>query len=211
MHRNGSQDLRFCNYTIPQRGEIGDGWYNLSQPHGIGRGRIIALPPLTSGIADTMTRAIWFLIGFILLAGFLLVWQASRGASVLVEWETASELDTVGFNLYRAGSPEGPFVQVNSELIPASSEPLTGAAYNYSDNNVQPGNTYYYELEEVEFNGGRSRFGPIVVQAKSRLSTAWYLLLGVLLVLLLGGGVLYTRRSAVERRERADSPLGEGG
>ena len=81
------------------------------------------------------------LIGLIVLLAILLGWQAFQEASVLVEWSTASELDTVGFNLYRADTPQGPFAQVNSELILASSEPLTGGAYSYRDSAVQSGRT----------------------------------------------------------------------
>lgn len=154
-----------------------------------------------------MTRTIKFLIGLILLASVFLLWQASREATVLVEWSTASELDTVGFNLYRADIPQGPFVQVNHELIPASSDPLTGGEYSYRDGAVQTSRTYYYELEEVQSNGGRDRFGPISVQAESGSATRLMLILGVVLILLLGLGMFFTRRFESRRPEsRRDQP-----
>lgn len=158
-----------------------------------------------------MARTVKFLIGLILLATVFLLWQASREATVLVEWSTASELDTVGFNLYRADTLQGPFVQVNRELIPASSEPLTGGAYSYRDSAVQPGKTYYYELEEVQSNGGRDRFGPISVQADNGSATMLMLILGVVLILLLGVGILITRRSGSRHKQRESSSPGEAG
>lgn len=154
-----------------------------------------------------MSRTIKLLIGLILLATVFLLWQASQEATVLVEWSTASELDTVGFNLYRADTPQGPFAQVNSELIPASSEPLTGGDYSYRDSAVQPGKTYYYELEEVQSSGGRDRYGPISVQADSGSATMLMLILGVVLILLLGVGMLFTRRLESRRIDnRRDQP-----
>jgi hypothetical protein len=94
-------------------------------------------------------------------------WSAANSVSVLVEWTTASELDTAGFNLYRGDSNSGPFTQVNQELIPASTDPLAGSAYSYKDTQVRAGRTYYYQLEEVEVNGTANRFGPISVTAES--------------------------------------------
>ncbi len=157
-----------------------------------------------------MTRTIKLLIGLTLLAAVFLLWQASREATVLVEWSTASELDTVGFNLYRADIPQGPYVQVNHELIPASSDPLAGGDYSYPDRAVQPGRTYYYELEEVQSNGGRDRFGPISVQAENGSAARLMLILGVVLILLMGVGILYARRSA-SRNQIGNSPPSEIG
>ncbi|MBN1139062.1 MAG: hypothetical protein JXM73_20955, partial [Anaerolineae bacterium] len=38
---------------------------------------------------------------------------AAHGRDVQVGWETASEIDLVGFNLYRSTAAGGPYVQVN--------------------------------------------------------------------------------------------------
>jgi hypothetical protein len=120
------------------------------------------------------------LFTFALLAAALgllafLAWQDLSSTSVLVEWSTASELDTAGFNLYRSEEPEGEFVKVNSSLVPASSDPLVGGSYTYEDAEVRPGRTYYYRLEEVEYDGGTSTFGPISVRAENHI-TSWLLL-----------------------------------
>jgi len=95
------------------------------------------------------------------------VWKSAYDVSVLVEWSTASELDTAGFNLYRSETSTGPFIQINPELVPAASDPLAGSSYTYEDTDVRPGWTYYYQLEEVEINGNTGRFGPISVKADS--------------------------------------------
>jgi len=96
-------------------------------------------------------------------------WQSYANPQVVVEWSTATELDTAGFNLYRSSSADGPFVQVNEQLVPSSPDPLTGGDYAFTDTGVDPGRTYFYELEEVEYNGATQRFPPIQVTAGGSL------------------------------------------
>jgi hypothetical protein len=86
--------------------------------------------------------------------------------NILVEWETAMEIDTVGFDLYRAQSPGGPYAKLNASLIPSQSPgSVFGATYAWLDEDVQGGITYYYKLEDVEIGGQRTFHGPIAAQA----------------------------------------------
>lgn len=78
-------------------------------------------------------------------------------ASLVIQWTTESELDIIGFNLYRADSPDGEFVKINQELIPPSADPFVGGEYEFVDEGVQRGLTYYYQLETVDRNGNTTR------------------------------------------------------
>lgn len=112
----------------------------------------------------------WVVFGLVLIASAGLVgygWQLSRQASVVVEWSTASELDTVGFNVYRGERAEGPFDLITSQLIPSSADPLVGGEYSYVDRGVVPGHTYFYLLEDISSNGVGGRHGPIEVVAQA--------------------------------------------
>ena len=111
--------------------------------------------------------------------------------AVTVEWSTASELNTAGFNLYRGDSPTGPYVRVNAELIPASTDPLIGGAYIFTDTQVAPGRTYYYRLEEVETNGATSEQGVVTVTAVNNLTL---MVIVVAVGILVGAGLLFGRR-----------------
>lgn len=114
-----------------------------------------------------------------LVCGFVGL-QGRQKAEIQVEWSTASEMNTAGFHLYRAESPDGPFTRITTELIPASPDPLTGGDYSFSDRGVVPGRTYYYQLEEIELDGGGSRAGPVEVKAEAE--TSFWLPLAALLL-----------------------------
>jgi len=105
-------------------------------------------------------------IGLILAALVILLISAATPPAVTVEWSTASELNTAGFNVLRSDNPNGPFTRLNPEVIRASPDPLVGGSYVYTDTNVTPGQTYYYQLEEVESGGVTSPQGTVVVTAQ---------------------------------------------
>jgi hypothetical protein len=85
-----------------------------------------------------------------------------RETDVLARWETASEVGTLGFNIYRSLSPDTVGDRINGELIPSDSPGGgQGATYEYADAGVTPDNTYYYTLEAVAMDGGTQQFGPV--------------------------------------------------
>ena len=56
-------------------------------------------------------------IFWLLLAGALLLYQLTNPVTVKVNWETATELDTAGFFLYRSSSADGDFELINDTMI----------------------------------------------------------------------------------------------
>ncbi len=81
---------------------------------------------------------------------------------ITLAWVTGTEVRTAGFNIYRSENPDGPYKRINSQLIPASGS-LAGSRYMYQDADVTPGKTYYYQLEDVEYNGANTRHNPISI------------------------------------------------
>ncbi|MBS1250141.1 MAG: hypothetical protein MAG431_01731 [Chloroflexi bacterium] len=119
----------------------------------------------------TKTKLLLGLFIIITLGGIFLIYQTLttfQKAEIQIEWETASEVDTIGFNILRSENPEGDFTQINAQLIPASSDPLSDNVYRYKDPNVQAGRTYYYLLEDLESSGGTNTHGPIEVKATNQ-------------------------------------------
>ncbi len=69
-----------------------------------------------------------------------------------LDWETVGEQDTLGFNVYRGDSSQGPFQQLNNALIPAQ-EPQ-GGKYEWVDDSVSPSaDSYYYYIENISPSG----------------------------------------------------------
>jgi hypothetical protein len=92
------------------------------------------------------------------LAGFN---AAQVGDRVQVTWETVSEFNNAGFNLYRGlqadGSDRALLTYVASQAPGASQ----GAFYSYEDAAVQAGQTYWYWLEDVSLGGATTLHGPV--------------------------------------------------
>ena len=90
---------------------------------------------------------------------FEAVWGAE---GVRVAWQTANEIDLLGFNLYRAHSEDGPWVQVNPQLIPSQylGQP-EGGTYTWPDEGVTPGEELYYTLEAVDIHNRGSFTGSV--------------------------------------------------
>lgn len=109
------------------------------------------------------------------------IWQFLN-PQIVIQWSTASEVETAGFFIYRAENPEGPFdVQINREIIPANGQVVSGSDYQITDQDVIPEKTYYYQLQEVQFNGEIETFGPIETLAKRQgiLEISFAILLGM--------------------------------
>ncbi len=96
-----------------------------------------------------------------------------KHSKIQIQWTTATEFDTAGFNLYRANSPDGPFVKINQEIIRASDDPLKGGSYIFDDANVVPGTVYWYQLEDIELSGNTTRHEPIQVKAERGGTIEW--------------------------------------
>ena len=87
------------------------------------------------------------------------------GQDVLLQWQTASELDAVGFNLYRRSSDNTSFEQINEALIPSQAPgSLFGSTYTWLDLDMDAGKTYYYLLDAMDVNGRTQSYGPVLVK-----------------------------------------------
>ncbi len=91
---------------------------------------------------------------------------------VAVRWVTESEVDSAGFNIYRAAIPRSRFYQkpsdddyvmINTQIIPAEGSPATGSSYQFMDTDVNHSITYYYKLEEIDNVGEFTQYGPVSV------------------------------------------------
>lgn len=108
--------------------------------------------------------ALWILFGAVPV---ILNWV---NPSVSVTWRTETQIDTAGFNIYRAPAidnscesiAEESYVRLNGDLIPADvANTTSGQEYRYVDRDVVAYQMYCYQLEDIEFSQFSERHMPI--------------------------------------------------
>jgi uncharacterized repeat protein (TIGR01451 family) len=93
----------------------------------------------------------------------LLYFTAREGAQgVVIEWATGVEIDNLGFNVYRATARGGERVRVNGSMIDGTGSGQ-GRVYEARDEAAAAAGTYFYWLEDVEFDGDATLHGPVRV------------------------------------------------
>lgn len=89
---------------------------------------------------------------------------AAHADHVLVTWETVSEMDNAGFNLYRTTTADPPAAADLLAYVPSQGPGSTqGFLYSYQDYDVTAGQAYWYWLEDVDLNGATTLHGPVSV------------------------------------------------
>ena len=116
--------------------------------------------------------------------------------NILLSWETASEIDSAGFYLWRSERESSGYERITVALVPAEGSPTQGASYQYDDKDVEPGKTYYYKLEDVDTGGSRSYYGPVSAQVPAAIPAL------ADPGLLLGGAALASTGFVLLRRRR---------
>ena len=79
----------------------------------------------------------------------------------LLRWSTATETDNFGYDIYRGESADGPFERLNEDPIPGAGTTDKRTAYEFVDDEIEPGKTYWYYLESISMSGVRERFTPV--------------------------------------------------
>ena len=95
---------------------------------------------------------IWLLLGILIIVLILV-----DEPDVIIEWETESEFETIGFNLWRKKATQDEFEQINDQLIPSSSDPASGSSYQFLDSDIERGITYYYLIEDIDYDGSSTQ------------------------------------------------------
>ncbi|HEV8630248.1 MAG TPA: C25 family cysteine peptidase, partial [Thermoanaerobaculia bacterium] len=85
---------------------------------------------------------------------------------VEVEWQTAGEVGTAGFRLYRRDAVTKRWHALHDGLLAGLQTAPQGGTYRFLDEGAQPGEPLVYRLEEVEVTGSRRPFGPFRVAAE---------------------------------------------
>ena len=87
-------------------------------------------------------------------------------SKVVIKWSTESEIDNAGFNLFRAETEDGEYLQINDTLLSAAGSTTEGASYTFADEGLKNRKTYWYKLEDIDLNGVETMHGPVSANPK---------------------------------------------
>ena len=101
----------------------------------------------------------------------------TEAGAVVLTWTTESEVDNAGFNLRRSVKRASGFTLLNPALIAGAGTTGERQTYTFTDTSAKPGVEYYYQIEEVAFDGKRetlvTRLLPGLVSASNRMLTTF--------------------------------------
>lgn len=118
-------------------------------------------------------KHLFYSILFVVLLGFLTLQEAMAAVdlaeftatpqeeAILIEWETATELDNAGFYVTRNTVDQPiPFPPISGFIL-AKGSGVIGAQYEYLDEDVTEGVTYFYKLEIID-NSGNTDYSDVI-------------------------------------------------
>ncbi|MBN1999219.1 T9SS type A sorting domain-containing protein, partial [candidate division KSB1 bacterium] len=82
---------------------------------------------------------------------------------VILTWQTGTEINHAGFNLYRSSRPEEGYEKMNPALIASRGNATGGYLYEYQDQPPQNG-TWYYKLQDISTDGKSTLHAPVGVE-----------------------------------------------
>ena len=77
-----------------------------------------------------------------------------------LRWQT-TDIDSRGYDVYRAESESGPFVKLTARPIDGR---VKGGKpeFVYVDDTIEPGKVYWYYVEVIDVLGARQKFTPVM-------------------------------------------------
>lgn len=86
---------------------------------------------------------------------------------VTLKWVTESEVENVGFEILRAHEKEGNYREIssyqNNSTLKGQYNTSQRTSYQFVDQMVIQGQTYWYKLVDVDIHGVRTEHGPVAV------------------------------------------------
>ena len=86
---------------------------------------------------------------------------------IVLHWTTESEIDNLGFDVYRSLEEDGEYVRINGDRIQGAGSSSGRNVYSFTDVRLTNGQTYFYKLEDVSFDGKHTLHGPIRATPKA--------------------------------------------
>jgi hypothetical protein len=82
---------------------------------------------------------------------------------VQLSWSTFTETENLGFHIFRSNSKDGKYKQITQAFIPGAGNSESEKDYDYIDDSVKAGRTYYYRLADYSLSGQKRMHKPVKV------------------------------------------------
>ncbi|MCK6621381.1 MAG: T9SS type A sorting domain-containing protein [Calditrichaceae bacterium] len=96
-----------------------------------------------------------------------------------MKWTTQSEVNNLGFEVYRSGEETGAYAMIasfeNTPALQGGGNSNTAREYTYEDAILSNGGTYWYQIADVDYQGVRTFHGPVSAQAPDLIPEAYAL------------------------------------
>lgn len=150
---------------------------------------------------DRMRRSQVLFVLLVLFTLFsTLTWTEWRNGKVILEWESAIELDIASFLIYRRSEMETgkDYVLIREANVYRDSSPFTSSYYQMVDAGLVAGETYWYKMGLLALDGEKTEIGPISARASGNILIVLPLAIfsGIALICLFPWRYLLPRRKA---------------
>lgn len=98
---------------------------------------------------------------------------------VVLTWTTQSEINNQGFEVYRSTQEGGAYALIvsyeNNEALQGAGNSNTERSYRYEDRLITGGETYWYQIADVDYSGVRTFHGPVSAAAPEVVAERYFL------------------------------------
>ncbi len=85
----------------------------------------------------------------------------AEGSSVKLLWRTETEINNIGFTVYRSEAKDGNYTRIT--FVNGAGSTGMPTDYKFKDMKVEPGKTYFYYLEDIDITGEKNKSNIIKV------------------------------------------------
>jgi len=96
------------------------------------------------------------------------------GDQIILSWQTQSETNNLGWDVYRSLRKDGTYRKINAAMIAGAGTSAEPHTYQFVDEHVEAGNAYFYYLENIDFDGKRHKSHLIQVEMLTTLGQIKY-------------------------------------
>jgi len=93
------------------------------------------------------------------------------GGDIILKWVTQTEVNNLGFQIYRSEQEGGKYTKVS--FVTGAGSTAMPTDYQFTDKEVEPGKTYFYYLEDVDVSGMKTKNITIKVVVPAKLAEAY--------------------------------------